>query len=177
MGGAMSQFEGNKRWSDKFIPYIADAIGRVLIVPAPFEEDAQRNTDLVVLRMDSVRIGCRVRRHEYFNNYSDEFTIRASLPSGTKTELTKIIEGWGDFFFYGFSNADETGLEKWTLADFNVFRLWFNRHLFSNKGQLPGKPRTNNDKSSDFMVFKWEDLPGDFIVDSSERRFEGGKHG
>ena len=85
----MSQFEGNKRWSDKFIPYIADAIGRVLIVPAPFEEDAQRNTDLVVLRMDSVRIGCRVRRHEYFNNYSDEFTIRASLPSGTKNRANK----------------------------------------------------------------------------------------
>ena len=60
------------------------------------KEDAERNTDLIVLKLDAVRIACRVRNHEYITRYGDEFTIRAERPSGVKTELAKIIDGWGD---------------------------------------------------------------------------------
>ena len=170
MGGAMRQYSINRKWSDKYIPHIADVLGRTLIVPAPFEEDAERNTDLIVLKMENLRIGCRVRRNQYLDDFQDEFTIRAGLPSGAKTELTKIIEGWGDLFFYGFSNETDDGFCKWTLGDLNVFRLWFNRQLVRNQGKPPGQARYNSDGSSHFLVFKWSDLPGNFIVDSHERR-------
>lgn len=165
----MKLFEKDKRWSDIFIPRIAELIAPVLLVPAPFEEDAERNTDLIVLKMDSVRIGCRIRRYQYLKDYGNEFTIRSGRPSGVKTELTKIIEGWGDLFFYGFSNADETDIEKWFLGDMNVFRLWFNRYMAEHQGKIPGNGKDNQDNSSNFRAFKLTDLPPQFIVRSSHK--------
>ena len=165
----MSVYEINRRWSDKFIHRIAELIAPGLLVEAPFEEDAERNTDLIVLKMDSVRIGCRIRRYQYLKDFGNEFTIRSGLPSGVKTELTKIIEGWGDMFFYGFSNETETDLAKWFLGDMNVFRLWFNRYMAEHQGKIPGTGRNNTDNSSNFRAFKLTDLPPQFIVRSSHK--------
>ena len=114
--------------------------------------------------MEVVRIGCRVRRYQYLKQYGNEFTIRAGLPSGAKTELTKIIEGWGDYFFYGFSNEAESMLVKWSLCNLGVFRLWFNRYLVANNGNMPGQYKENTDNSSSFRVFKLNDLPQGFII-------------
>ena len=110
-------WQEQKRWSDAYLPEIKQVLGLYLIGEAPREEDEERNTDLIVLRLDAVRIACRVRKHEYALRYPDEFTIRAGLPSGMKTELTKIVEGWGNYFLYGFATADESALCAWTLAD------------------------------------------------------------
>ena len=157
-------WKDDKKWSDKFLPEIKKILGQHLIGEPPFEEDQERNTDLIVLKMDAVRIGCRVRRYNYFSNYGNEFTVRAGRPSEVKTELTKIIEGWGDYFFYGFSNIDETGFIKWTLFTLNEFRLWYNRYLIKNNGATPGQKNNNTDNSSYFLAFKINDLPPSFIV-------------
>lgn len=162
----MSEWEKDKRWSDRFLFEIKAHLGVHLIGEPPMEEDAERNTDLMVLRMEAVRIGCRIRRYKYLSRYSDGFTIRAGRPSGVKTELTKIIEGWGDYFFYGFSNNDESGLSAWTIADLKVFRIWFNRQLYINK-KMPGDYKPNIDGSSNFIAFRWAELPSDFIVASA----------
>lgn len=153
----------DKRWSDRFLPHIKRILGEVLICEPPIEEDQERNTDLIVLKMDSVRVGCRIRRKEYAEKYPDEFTIRFGRPSGVKTELSKIVEGWGDYFFYGFE-GDGDLLSVWGLGNLNVFRLWFNREIVKNKGVLPGIFKKNFDGSSDFLVFKWAELPVDFVV-------------
>lgn len=166
----MNQYDADKRWSDRFIPRIGEIVGRKLLVPAPYVEDAFRNTDLMVLKMEGVRIGCRIRRNKYADKYGDEFTIRCGRPSGNKTELAKIVEGWGDYFFYGFSSADEKNIENWTLCDLNVFRLWLMRYMASHKGGIPGNAQRNTDGSSGFLAFKFADLPDDFIVDSSAMR-------
>jgi len=155
-------WKSDKRWSDKFLPEIKRNLGEHLIGEPPIEEDQERNTDLVVLRMEAVRIGCRIRRNKYLEKYGGEFTIRAGRPSGVKTELTKVIEGWGNYFFYGFSNIEDTGLSKWSLCDLNVFRLWFNRQLFSG-GDL-GFNKKNKDNSSSFLAFKFCQLPNEFII-------------
>ncbi len=152
------------KWSDKFLPDIKRILGEYLIMAAPMEDDAERNTDLIVLKLDAVRIGCRIRRNEYLSRYPCEFTIRAGRPSGVKTELTKITEGWGDYFFYGFANEEETGLSRWTIGNLKVFRLWFNRQIVINHGLLPGQPQKNGDKSSNFIAFNWNELPDEFIV-------------
>jgi len=156
----MSTWQDNKRWSDRFLPEIKAILGVQLIGEPPIEEDAEHNTDLMVLKMEPVRIGCRIRRFQYHGKYGDEFTVRSGLPSGAKTELTKIIEGWGDYFFYGFSDESETRLLSWRLGDFKAFRIWFNRQLAANKGRLPGAQRENGDASSSFMAFRWDDAVG-----------------
>jgi len=161
-----SDWKKDKRWSDRFLPEIKQLLGLHLIGEPPIEEDQERNTDLMVLKMDPVRIGCRVRRNSYLCNdeYAGQFTIRAGRPSGVKTELTKVIEGWGDYFFYAFCDEQEKVLARWSLCSLNVFRLWFNRYLVLNNGQLPGDKISNSDKSSHFIAFVFADLPTNFVI-------------
>jgi hypothetical protein len=157
-------WQDDQRWSDRFLPEIKRILGEHLIGKAPDTEDIQRNTDLIVLKLDAVRIACRIRRFEYLGKFHDEFTIRAERPNGNKTELTKIIEGWGDYFFYGFSDQQEQYLSAWMLGNLNEFRLWFNRQISSNQGQMPGSFILNTDNSSRFRAFKIVELPSEFIV-------------
>ena len=159
----MSEWQKDKRWSDRFLPEIKRILGEHLISEPPIEEDAERNTDLMVLRLDAVRIGCRVRKYEYLKQYGDEFTIRAGRPTGAKTELTKIIEGWGNYFFYGFSDEYEQNLAQWILGDLNALRIYINRQLYANGGRFPGSMKYNVDNSSNFIAFKQNAIPG-FIV-------------
>ena len=163
-GEIMQDWKQDKRWSDRFLPEMKRILGEHLIGEPPVEEDAERNTDLMVLKMDAVRIGCRVRKYEYLARYGNEFTIRAGRPSGAKTELTKIIEGWGDYFLYGFCDEREERLCQWFLGDMKVFRLWFNRQLAGNKGRRPGSGKSNNDGSSSFLAFAIPDLPNSFVI-------------
>lgn len=167
-------WQADKRWSDKFLPEIKSILGVHLIGEPPIEEDAERNTDLMVLRMDAVRIGCRVRKHKYAASYPDDFTMRSGRPSGAKTELTKVIEGWGDYFFYGFSDPLEQSLAGWILGDLRVFRLWFATSLSAMAaGQAPGVHKINRDGSSSFRVFSVNDLPPEFIVGRSDSGMRG----
>ncbi len=154
----------DKRWSDRFLPEIKRILGEHLIGEPPHEEDAERNTDLIVLRMEAVRIGCRVRTNYYAKHYPNDFTIREGRPSGAKTELTKIIEGWGDYFLYGFADEQESFLCQWFLGDMRVFRAWFNRRIVIDKGKLPGIQKKNGDDSSWFRAFSLADLPAEFVV-------------
>lgn len=169
----MKGWKDDKRWSDRYLVSIKRILGEHLIGEPPVAEDQERNTDLIVLRMDAVRIACRIRKSTYLGDYGHEFTIRCSRPSGIKTELSKIIEGWGDYFFYGF--ADESGdqLAAWVLSDLRVFRLWFMRELSRlDRGKFPGREKNNVDGSSAFRVFQWDDFPPEFIVatDGPRRR-------
>jgi len=159
----MTGWENDKKWSDRFLPEIKRILGERLIAEPPIEEDAERNTDLIVLKLDAVRIACRVRNHEYLAKYGNEFTIRAGRPSGAKTELTKIIEGWGDYFFYAFADAEEERIAQWILGDLKPFRPWIFRFMAKNGGRLPGNERQNTDGSSRFIAFRHDDIPG-FVV-------------
>ena len=157
----------DKKWSDKFLPEICAILGFYLIGEPQPEEDAERNTDLTVLRMESIRIAVRVRRYDAYLKWPDQFTIRKGRPSGTKTELTKILEGWGRYFFYGFSDEKERHLIHWTLADLNVFRLRFNQ-LILKTGKMPGLSQENTDGSSQFQSFFWKNFPDEFVIGSHD---------
>ena len=164
----MVSWRDDKRWSDRFLPEIKAVLGLHLISEPPIEEDAERNTDLMVLRLDAVRVGCRVRKHDYLGRYGEEFTIRAGRPSGTKTELTKILEGWGDYFFYGFCDQEEMTLARWTLADLKVFRIEYFRKLARlSAGSTPGVNKRNTDSSSNFVVFSWGDFRKELVIANS----------
>jgi hypothetical protein len=79
-------------------------------------------TDLMMLNARDKRIAVRVRRHGVASMFPYQFTIRAKVASGAKTELAKIIEGHGDWMFYGHYNAAGDGFSLWWLLDLAVFR-------------------------------------------------------
>jgi hypothetical protein len=167
----MNHWTDDKNWSDVFLPEIKRILGEQFIAEPPVEEDRERNTDLMVLRLDSIRVGCRVRRKFNWKGqdqvllYGHEFTIRSDRPSGNKTELRKIIEGWGDYFFYGFSDETEKRLERWFIGDFNIFRGWVSDRFFKSEKSWVCE-KVNQDGSSTFKVFRVDAIPG-FVVASS----------
>jgi hypothetical protein len=156
--------EHDFEWGRQFIPELKQIIGVHLIGEAPFEDDAKRATDLIVLRLEAIRIACRIRRHQYLEPYGDEFTIRTDRPSGAETELGKLISGWGDYIIYGFASDDDSPpLVAWVLADLSVFRLWYMRELVRLKGVTPGAHKANFDGTR-FAAFPINSLPAEFVV-------------
>jgi hypothetical protein len=159
----MSDWQHDKRWSDQFIPQIREIVARHLILEAPLEEDVHHNTDLIVLYTSAVRIACRVRRAQYAERYADEFTIRSKRPGGTRTELHKVIAGWGDVLFYGFTVGGQVA--RWVLGDLTVFRRWYEDELRRLPTDCPaGILLSNGDASSQFMAFKIGWLPPEFVI-------------
>lgn len=163
----MKDWQEDKRASDVYLDEIKQILGLYLIGEPPIEEDQQRNTDLIVLKMDAMRIACRVRTNYYLHarNYRDEFTIRSKRPSGMKTELRKILEGWGDYMFYGFGDESGETLAYWNLFDLKVFR---GRFLSMVHKQIVPKDIPNEDESSFFKAFLIKDFPACFVIAESE---------
>lgn len=153
----------SKSWTDPLLPRVKQIIANYLITEAPFAEDARHNTDLIVLTLEAKRIAVRLRHAQYLGRYGDQFTLRASRPSGIETELSKVISGWGDYLFYGFEHPDDPfGLAAWLLGDLNVFRLWHSRELAQRR--QPWMAQQNGDGSSGFHAYRITDLPPEFVV-------------
>jgi hypothetical protein len=78
----MSKFDHDFDWQRALLPEVKRACATHLICEAPPEEDMKHNTDLIVLKMDTVRIAVRLRRNSYLTqrNYANEFTIRSTRP-------------------------------------------------------------------------------------------------
>lgn len=157
-------FKDDFGWQGKFAREIKEILGRSLIATSPPEEDKKHNTDFMTFVLNPVRVACRIRRHSYWTtrSYRNEFTIRSGRPSGYETELDKLLSGWGDYIFYGFSNRLETNLCDWFLGDLNIFR-----ERWSSNSSI-GFQKSNIDQSSDFRVFNRNEFPEDFIVASSQ---------
>jgi hypothetical protein len=150
-------------WQRKFVPSIKQVLANYLVTEAPFADDARRNTDLMVLQAEVTRVACRIRRNEAAQ-WADEFTIRTQRPNAIRTELDKLLSGWGDYIFYGITTADESKLYVWMLGDLKVFRLWHHRYLAVNNGRVPGVEHRNSDGSSAFRAYKIVELPDEFVV-------------
>lgn len=157
-------FEDDFDWQRRLIPRVKQVLAQHLIAEAPFEEDAKHNTDLIVLKLDPIRVACRLRTYSYLRRYPNEFTLRSRRPRGAQTELSKVISGWGNYLFYGFATANADDLATWFLGDLNVFRRWHSNELHFGKGELPGVERQNADGSSSFRTYDLNRLPTEFIV-------------
>lgn len=165
--GLLDSYECDRRWSDQLLPEVKSILGQCLIEIGSEEMDMERCGDLVVMTLKPFVVGVRLRRNQYLR-YADEFTIRAGRPSGAKTELAKIIEGWGDYFFYGFANEAEDRLVQWLLGDLQVFRHWWAQKLYRlGPRQYPGILQRNTDGSSDFLAFRLESMPDAFFIETS----------
>lgn len=126
----MSEFKADYEWQLKFLDRIKEIAGALLVQPATFEMDTREATDLIVLKARELRIACRVRRAAggYVTKYPWEFTVRSHRDSGAMTEMEKIINGWGDWMFYGHAEHDEPSAEippsisKWFVIDLESWR-------------------------------------------------------
>lgn len=177
-------FKRDYAWQMKYLPQvkqvILDQLPRIArISEASFEEDATRNTDLV-LKIDATRIAVRLRRAKDMyrrdktgHRYVDQFTLRSYRSSGVDTELTKVLAGWGNFNFYGF--ADETDLVAWLIGDLSAFRLWHQREVWRlghRKGpdeqmRMPGGDEVpNHDRTTRFRPYLIDEVneDGKFVV-------------
>lgn len=153
----MTDYQSNRTIGDRHMDQIKGIVGRQLLSVGTFEEDTKENTDLKVLVTGSKRIACRVRQYSQIR-YRDEFTIR-SWNKGHKTELQKVLEGWGDWMFYGFETEDKSKILCCRILDLEVFRKQF-PFIVGNNGM---KSQANGDGTK-FSPFRVDDFTKDFVV-------------
>jgi hypothetical protein len=135
MGLRAELYREQRAWSDKFIPQIKRIVGPYLLGVADDCRDMHEATDLIVIQAKDLRIAARMRKPGYADKYPYDFTIRADVPSGTRTELQKMVDGFGDLFFYGHANeADQ--IVRWMLLDLDAWRAHLLREavIIKNNG-------------------------------------------
>lgn len=159
----MPNWIDDKLATDPYLEHAREIIGPHLVHEAPLELDRKENTDLLVLGRE-VRVAVRIRANRYEARYGDEFTLRSGRPSGAKTELQKVLDGFGDYFLYGFRSKYEPGrLSSWVLGDLDVFRRWYAEH------EDAGTPMQNRQGPVDdrtwFRAFRIDELPDDFVIE------------
>lgn len=147
---AAGSIQRDWKFSDQYLQEIRRIVGPHLLEQSSLEVDRHRAADLVVLRAKNLMIACRVRRSGYHQGYGSQFTLRSHRDSGAKTELSKIVDGWGDWLFYGFAAEEPGRLASWHLIDLHAFRA----HLIRN----PEKIRRGEQKNADGTGFYWFDL-------------------
>ena len=148
----MPDYRSDRVWSDQFIPQIKQIVGPLLLDTAPLDVDAREATDLLVFSARDMRIAARVRRSGFADRYPFEFTIRAHRDSGATTELAKIVDGWGDWLFYGHDSGNGAFC-LWWLIDLHAFRAALIRQA-TNGTRL----KTGDKANGDGTYFKWFDL-------------------
>lgn len=154
----------DKRRVDSLELNIRQLIGGYFVAPATRTQDMHEATDLMVfeLRAQHIRVGCRVRRYDYWaaqnGRYQREFTIRSGRPNGIKTEYQKIIDGWGDYLFYGFADPSDQRVYHATLIDLEQFRASVIGFYVQ-----PTYYGNNYDGSSSFHIYTLDDFPSTLI--------------
>lgn len=143
----------NRRWSDQFLPDIKRIVGAQLLRASPAHIDRQEATDLLLLDARDIRVAARVRRPGYARRYPYQFTVRSKIPSGGETELSKIVNGYGDWMFYGHSSACQRFVRHWWLLDLRAFRAALIRH--GNGGH---RLHMGDQINPDGTWFKWFDI-------------------
>lgn len=112
-------------------------------------------------------LGQRFRRYE--KRRWDDFTLRATRPSGQLTEAGKITAALGragliaGYYAYGHVNETETGFLRFRILEFRTFcTMW-------QSGDLPPtEVRHNRDGSSTFYCWRFSVMPTSLFVYNSE---------
>lgn len=162
----MSGYSLDRRWSDRFIPEIQRIVGPFLLRPSSFNVDTQQAADLVLLKARGMDIAARVRRSGYADRYPFEFTIRSGRDTGAKTELAKLMEGFGDWLFYGHSCDSEKVISRWFLIDLHVWRESLLRHGYKSGWGKLARAKSNSD-GTHFIAFDVRDFQPHLLIGSS----------
>ena len=120
-----------KGWAfaELHMPAVRDGLGNLPmklfldIETASAKRDMQEATDLV-LSVQGGDIAVRVRRNKFWERgklFGYDLSIRA-VNKGHKTEIHKLREGFGRWYFYGYSSDDAGRLIGWWLLDLDMIR-------------------------------------------------------
>lgn len=147
-------YERDKAFSNRLLPEIEQCLRQGLEYKGPIgRRQGKQFADMLILELGSDRVGCRIRRFHQWK-YSHQFTIRTKRPQGHQTELDRILDGWCDYYFYGFADESEKRLHAWKLCRFRVFR----------ERMTSSEHRINPDQSSEFNAYNWDSFPGSFVL-------------
>lgn len=129
----------DREWADSHLDQISailkqNAAHLMDVQIAPDDVDRTSATDMI-LHLSGGDVAVRLRRPDCIHR---ELTIRSRRATGNRTELSKIQDGFGDWYLYGWCN-EEDQIDEWILVDLDRFReerLWL-RHR-----EIPNKDRT-----------------------------------
>ncbi len=152
----MGNYANDRSWSDLMSDQIRQIVGPHLLAPTPMEMDRKQAADLFVFTAKNMTIAARVRRPGYAEQYPFEFTIRSARDSGAKTEMAKIIDRWGDWFFYG--HEKDNIIHRWWLIDLDAFRAALIRHKRIGGVSLSFKQKSNGD-GTHFVAYDLRSFP------------------
>lgn len=170
----MSGYSFDRKWSDQFIPEMCRIVGPHLLIPSTLEQDTKEAADLVVLKSAGVTVACRVRRFGYAEKYANEFTIRSQRRNGSRTELEKIVDGWGDWMFYAHANESGDGFALWNLLDLSAWRAHLIREKLGGE-KIKRGTKPNQDGTTEFAWFDMRSFVGEpnlIIANSTARATE-----
>ena len=129
---AVTTFTRSFGWQRAWIPQVREIVGPILLEEAPLEEDQQRVTDLIILKIRNQRIACRLRTPGYAkNNWYYEITVTCRRETGGPCEYPKMRQGWGDLFFYGHTTAVSPAagvITPWWLVRLDRWREYDRSH-------------------------------------------------
>jgi len=114
-------YSGDRAWADRYTPQVKDILLENLRYIATFAP-APRNKDIAcigdfMIAIDTADILCRIRATAH-----RDFTLRAWRRSKVDTEVQKIVEGAGRWYFYGWLERDGGAIAEWMIVDLNVLR-------------------------------------------------------
>ena len=158
----MDSYEIRRKFGDKVVNHAKRIIGLCIVENASFETDTQQATDLIVNK--NLSIALRTRQYKYLEQYQYEFTIRSSINSNARTELSKILSGYGDWMFYGFVSKDETSICQYMIIDLNVFRDCYEAKSIHPIQQTNKLDKDGAERTTQFMAFDIRKCPKNLIL-------------
>ena len=115
-----------KEHFNKVIPNFLNELSVVKL--SNTEEDTKFSFDI---RFEmNMQISVRIRKNKY--KTKKDLTIR-SKNKGYKTELDKIMEGKGQFYFYAYMTKDENNLEEIYICDVKAIRNLYKKNIFNKE--------------------------------------------
>lgn len=142
--------EDNFAFEKSMMPQVKELLKKhaahiIRIDTATEEQDTQQATDLV-LRVDSGTIAVRVRDLDTFKNKAwRDLTIRTQVRSGGRTEIHKLRDGWGDWYFYAWAEGATRGekrIKEYMLLDIHKIRAKGLLEALEQKRAIPNDDGT-----------------------------------
>ena len=116
----------NLRESAIYDQHVQCLLGKYIIKKATPEQDMQLNTDFQVDSI-SLSIMSRVRGSECFPDWGMDFIFRAYADGGNQSEYDKMLDGMGQWYFYGFGHPTRPNVVLWYwLFDLDAIRYGIN---------------------------------------------------
>lgn len=139
------QLDENMAFEKQMMPQVQAILKKhamhiIKIEMATSAQDTEQATDLV-LRVESGSIGVRVRRLENFKNPSwRDWTIRGRSAGGNRTEIDKLRDGWGDWYFYGWAKQGQ--IVEYMLFDLHKTRQAGLLNALTDRDLIPNSDGT-----------------------------------